>query len=105
MHIINGLGQGGAESMLFKVLVATKERTCHVVISLQGDGAYGDRIRDLGVAVHSLHVSGVFRAILNVVRLYAHIKEHRPEIIQTWMYHADLIGGIAARLAGVRTVV
>ena len=41
--------------------------------------------------------------LLVFYQLFKLIKSDPPQIIQTWMYHADLIGGLTARLAGCKS--
>jgi len=33
------------------------------------------------------------------MRLARWIRESKPDVIHTWMYHANLVGALAARLA------
>jgi glycosyltransferase involved in cell wall biosynthesis len=105
MHVITGpLAIGGAEVMLQRLIQASDpERTSHEVVSLTELGCVADRIRELGVRTHALGMSrNRFRIPnpLKVLRLASLIRELRPHVVQTWLYHADLIGGVAAKLAG-----
>ena len=103
-HVISGLGDGGAEALLYRLCAAQVDWD-HVVISLKGQDKYFSLLRDIGVEVHTIEMSGSFLDIFKVIDVWKLIRNIKPDAVQTWMYHADLIGGIAARLAGVRTVV
>ena len=106
LHIITGLSMGGAEMMLLKTLKATdKNKFEPLVISLTDSGEIGSRIKELGVPVLALSMSSGVSGLLSIFRLVKQIKKASPEIIQTWMYHADLLGGLAAKLAGYRNIV
>jgi glycosyltransferase involved in cell wall biosynthesis len=105
-HIITGLSTGGAEMMLYKLLAhLDRGRFSCNVISLTMDGSVGDKIRGLGVPVQ---ISGMRSGVpdpLAVLRLAGRLRSMQPDLVQTWMYHADLVGGLAARLAGRASVV
>lgn len=96
VHIITGLGSGGAENMLYKLLkYSDKSKYYHEVISLMDEGVIGKRIRDEGVKIHSLNVSkaNIFKSILYARRICKDF-----DIINTWLYHADLFGFVIAKL-------
>jgi len=105
-HIITGLSIGGAEMMLYKLLSAMDHKNfTNEVISLTDIDAIGKKIQALGVPVRAL---GMRRGIPNplmVLKLAHWLRRSKPEVIQTWMYHADLIGGLAAKIAGKIPVV
>jgi glycosyltransferase involved in cell wall biosynthesis len=105
MHVVTGLGLGGAEVMLERLLQASDPAALsHEVVSLTDLGVVGERIQRLGIRTHAL---GMTRAPspAKVLRLARLIRRFDPDVVQTWMYHADLFGGIAARLAGGARIV
>ena len=106
LFIITGLSTGGAETMLLKLLDRLSgERFSASVISLTTLGEIAPRIGALGIAAEALGMARGWPSPRAVFRLTAKIKKVRPDIVHTWMYHADLFGGLAARLAGVKTIV
>lgn len=104
LHVITGLGQGGAESVLLRLATYPEAGVEHIVVSLTDEGIYGERLRAAGVAVHALGMKRGRVSLGGFLALRRVIGSSRPDAVQTWMYHADLIGGLAARLAGVRAV-
>jgi glycosyltransferase involved in cell wall biosynthesis len=103
VHIITGLNTGGAETMLLKLLRhGDRARVDPVVISLRDKGHIGPEIEQLGIPVLALNLRGV--SLRPLFKLHKLLKILQPEVVQTWMYHADLIGGLAARAAGVRAI-
>jgi len=105
VFIATGLATGGAEVMLLKVLERLdRTRFEPHVISLAGKGEIGARIEALGIPVECLGMRPNVPSPRRFLRLVRRMRELRPGLVHTWMYHADLLGGLAARLAGIRAV-
>ena len=103
LHIITGLKSGGAENILFRLCEHDKEFR-HVIISLT-DFQDDEMVFNQGnVLVHKLNFSSRKINLFELFKLYKHIKQIKPDVVQTWMIHADIIGGIVARLAGVNNI-
>lgn len=103
--VITGLSFGGAEMMLFKVLkYLDKDKFSPNVISLTTKREIGNWIETLGIPVEALGMRPSRFNPVKFLRLVHRLRELNPDAVHTWMYHADLLGGLAARLAGVRAV-
>ena len=106
LHIIVGLDVGGAETMLNRLVESDLTSIPNiVVVSLTSTGVLGQSLRARGVRVYALGMSSALHFPVTLWRLVRLIRHYQPTIVQTWMYHADLLGGLAARLAGQRNIV
>lgn len=103
LYIITGLGDGGAEAVLHR-LVTHDSADEHHVVSLMGEGKYGPILRDQGVQVTALAMPRGRITLAGMRRLWRAVRRTRPDVVQTWMYHADLLGGVVGRLCGVPVV-
>lgn len=75
------------------------------VISLRELGVVGPRLKRAHFDVEALHMQGILSTLKGLVQLVARLRRLPPNtVVQTWLYHADLLGGLAARLAGLRHV-
>ena len=99
--VITNLDCGGAEVMLFRLLSRLdRSRFTPQVISLIDIGQIGKQIQALGIPVRTLGMRRGRPSLKALIQLVQWLRQDRPHVVQTWMYHADLMGGFAARLAG-----
>jgi glycosyltransferase involved in cell wall biosynthesis len=95
-HVITTLSTGGAEIMLYRLLCAmNRSQFRNSVVCLTGDGPIAQNIREAGIPVGLLDLRPS-RAVAGIMRLVRELRRQNPHVIQTWMYHADLLGGLAS---------
>ncbi|ASW01792.1 glycosyltransferase [Paraburkholderia aromaticivorans] len=95
VHIISGLGVGGAEVCLCRfVEQSQKDSVQNVVISLSGEGDVAPRLRRSGCEVLALNMGKSWRTLYVLLELVRLVRRIGPDVVQTWMYHADLAGGL-----------
>ena len=106
LHVITGLNTGGAEMVLYRLIEGMdRSEFANSVISLTSIGPIGDQIRALGAPVRALGLSRRSPNPLKLLELASWLRRSRPDVIQSWMYHADLLAGLAAKMAGGYRVV
>ncbi|MDP3560732.1 MAG: glycosyltransferase [Legionellaceae bacterium] len=103
LHIINGLEQGGSETALFRLLKAMhRDYEFHVIVLNQA-GYYSSKIAALGIPIYYLSIKK--NPLAACFRLSIYIKQLKPDIVQTWLYHSDLLGGLFAKLHGIKKII
>ncbi len=101
-HVITSTAAGGAENQLLQ-LVRGGEQTGvrHRVICLGREGVLAPELARAGSHPLCLGLEPGPGALLRgLPRLAALLRRLRPELVQSWLYHADLMGLLASRLAG-----
>jgi glycosyltransferase involved in cell wall biosynthesis len=102
LHVITGLGVGGAESMLASLVGAKPPELEQRIVSLVGGGFHTLEVRKRGTPVVELAFDSPSRALMNVWSLVDIVRKMRPHVVQGWMYHGNLAALCAVRLAGLQ---
>lgn len=104
LHVITSLNDGGAQAVLYNMIKRGNMHE-HIVVCLCGKGKYSSLLLDMSVDVRHLDMPrGRFR-VSGFLKLFRLMKDCAPDVVQTWMYHSDLLGGFSARLAGNRNII
>lgn len=104
MHVIPGLGAGGAENMLANLVTAERGYPIRqeVVNLMRPGGIMAQRIRGAGIAVSELGATSSASFLPAVLQLAHLIRTRRPRVIQSWLYYGDLAAYWALHLSGRR---
>ncbi len=101
LHLITGLEVGGAETMLLNLLKQpTFANEVSRVVSLTNIGVIGSRIQKLGTDVVALGMEPGHPELKGFSQLVHILRSDPPDLIQSWMYHADFLGSLAAFFCG-----
>jgi glycosyltransferase involved in cell wall biosynthesis len=106
LHFTYSTGGGGAESMLVNLVEntdTTRFRTVVVAVNARPWPEAAHRLHRAGARLYDLEGTAFLKRE-TLFKLRAAIHAERPDIMQTWMHHADFVGGWAARIAGVKKV-
>ena len=102
---INELDVGGAERAFVKIAIGLQSRGWSVnVISLRDAGPLAEPLLQAGVSVEALHCCG--GADLRAInRMELALRKNPPSVLLTFLHQANIVGRLAAKRAGVQTVV
>src|SRR5262249_28694413 len=99
LHVINTLETGGAQSVLAALIKGWQDQNDEqIVFSLSGTDAVSRSRERLGFQAEFLNFKPGKFELEPFIRLTRMVRSYQPDVVQTWLYHADLIGSMAARL-------
>jgi len=99
LHIITGLRPSGAELVLYR-LILNDHRNTHSVISLTQVDEIGTMLIKNGVDVYALEMQNFWNYAVGVLRLFSIVYKIQFDLIQSWMYHADVVASCISLLTG-----
>lgn len=101
LHVIEGLGTGGAEQQLTAFLLRSNtQRFRHAVCTLAQVGRHASLLGDAGIPVHTLSVHPDGDLARAVARLRHVVRAVDPDIIHSTLYRPTIVSRIVGRLCG-----
>jgi glycosyltransferase involved in cell wall biosynthesis len=103
VHVIGGLGVGGAERGLAKLNCGLDAQKYDInVVSLSRQGEIGAELESKRINVFYLNMNWGPSSVLAFSKLVSLLKRIEPDVIHCWMYHGYAVGALAAHCAGIK---
>lgn len=95
LHLLPGLGIGGAEMLLVRLLQSRRAGSHqHEVVALGEDGPLRAELEAAGARVTALNLRRNSIRPWALPVLASLIRQRQPSVLHTWMYHANLAGAL-----------
>lgn len=106
MHLIPSLGSGGAERMLLRIAQNDlKNKHIVVIIKKIDKNSVFYKLDQSQIKLHSLEYSA-FKNIYPAIKKYLNFLDmYAPDVVQTWMYHSNIMGGLLAYIKGYKNII
>ena len=105
LFIINSLEVGGAEVFLEDLAAQLSQEYNLEIVTLNSIGAIGHNMLNQGFKIKNFNFNTSYFPLLNFLLLFQYIRKSNPDIVHTWMYHSNFIGGSAAFFAGIKKII
>ena len=93
IHIINGLGNGGAEKNLIRFTLYDKKNN-HKIIILKKTNFYRKLLKKSKIRCYQFDLSFDKYLLNDLKKIFFLIKKEKPKILMCWMYHACFLGSL-----------
>ena len=106
IHFITSLGLGGAEKVLFNLCVEKQKNFDHHIICLKSSSVFEKQLKKFNIKVLNLSLEkNFFKGTISCVRYLLQLKKNNSLIVQTWLPHSDLYGGIISKICGIKNII
>lgn len=97
LYVITDLETGGTEQRLLRLLTHLDRNRYHPFVAALAGGPLADSVRALHIPLYDLRLSGR-RPVHAMAAMSRIIREHEIDIVHSFLFHANVIGGIAGWL-------
>lgn len=106
VHLIAGLGAGGAETFLLKLLRAnTSLRNASRIVSIRTKDDLSESFRSIGVPVQIMPLGPNIASIASLRSIAVELGRPEVELVQSWLYFADAVATLLGRILHGKSVV
>jgi glycosyltransferase involved in cell wall biosynthesis len=103
--LTTGLTTAGAETQAVRLATGLAARGHEVrVVSMMRPAAFEEELIQAGVPVESLEMRRGVPDPRALLRLVALLRRRRPQVLVSFLYHANILGRLATRFAGVPNI-